>query len=220
MSSDDPARPQADADEPGAGEGEAGPPAGEAPTAQIPATSVPLRRCPECSSESRTAGEFCPHCGARFDRGRGISGARPARLITLALVGILVAAGAVLAFLAIQHADERAGAERHGTQLRAQREAAARRENIARRRQLVRQLALSVATKAAKGIARGVMEGPIRRTVCTPLGATNPNDLTQHTGRFECIAISKDNPDGSYEGYRFSARVNYDSASYRSRLEG
>src|SRR3954447_7295608 len=137
MSSEDPDRPQ-NADELDARLGEARPPAGEAPTAQISATSVPLRRCPRCFTESTTAREFCPHCGARFDRGRGISGARPARLITLALVGILVAAGAVVALLAVRHADERAGAERHGTQLRAQREAAARRGNIARRRQLVR----------------------------------------------------------------------------------
>jgi hypothetical protein len=84
----------------------------------------------------------------------------------------------------------------------------------------VRTLEQSVAKKAATGVARGVMVGPIRRTVCTPLGTTNPSDLTQHTGSFECIVVTKDNPDGSYAGYRFIATANYDSSTYTSRLVG
>jgi hypothetical protein len=196
------------------------PPAGDAPTAQIPTASVPLRRCPRCSAESRTADEVCPHCGARFVGRRRIRAARPTRVIALVLVGLLVAAGAVAAFLAIQRANQRAAAEKRQTQVRAQRQAAARREKIARRRQLVRKLELSVAKKAATDVASGVMAGPVRRTVCTPLGATNPNDPTQHTGSFECIAVTKDNPNGSYEGYRFSAIVSYDAGSYTSRLAG
>jgi hypothetical protein len=141
---------------------------------------------------------------------------RPAKLIALALVGLLVAAGAVVAFLRIRHANERAAADRHRTQMRAEREG----KTIARRRQTVSELELSVAKKAARGVARGVMDGPIKRTVCTPLGSTNPNDLTQHSGNFECFAVTKDKADGSYEGYGFSATVNYDSGSYTSRLGG
>jgi len=144
----------------------------------------------------------------------------PAKLIALALVGLLVAAGAVAAFVGIRQANDRAAAERRQTQVRAERQAATRRKTIARRRQLVRGLEMSVAKKAAMGVARGVMTGPIKRTLCTPLGAANPDDLTQHTGSFECIAVIQDNPDGSYEGYRFSATVNYDSDSYTSRLRG
>jgi hypothetical protein len=197
------------------------PPADQAPTAQIPATSAPLRLCPRCSTESRTAGEFCPQCGARFAQpGLIPAAARPARLIALTLVGLLVAAGAVAAFLWIQHANHRAAAQRHQTQVRAQQQAAARSQQLARRRQILGQLERSVAAKAGRDVAQGLIVGPITRTVCTPRGGANPADLTQRTGSFECIAVNKDNPDGSYEGYRFIATVNYDSGRYKSRLTG
>jgi hypothetical protein len=126
-------RPKAGEPDAGQGEGqhpdsESGRPAtaAEAPTAQIPVTSVPLRRCRRCSTESRTVEEFCPNCGARFDGGERTRAARLARVIALALVGLTLAAGAVAAFRTIRHANQRAAAERHRSQVRAKRQAAAR----------------------------------------------------------------------------------------------
>ncbi len=52
------------------------------------------------------------------------------------------------------------------------------------------------------------LTGPILSASCTPLGGGSADDLTSLTGTFECIAVNKENVDGTSSGYRFSATIN------------
>lgn len=78
----------------------------------------------------------------------------------------------------------------------------------------------SVLKDAKSRVGKGVLDGPITRASCTPLGGGSTDDLTAITGTFECIAVNKTEADGSESDYRFSATVNWNEASYSWHLGG
>ncbi len=63
---------------------------------------VPVRVCRHCSTQSQTSGEFCPHCGGRFSKRRGLGrlGLRTRRARFAALACASVAAVVVAVLLA------------------------------------------------------------------------------------------------------------------------
>lgn len=201
----------------------------------IPPTGdeLPIRVCPKCSTQSKAAGEHCPHCGAAFVRGRRKLGKRGRRL-ALALFVLLLAAGGATAYIvkhdhdqqvkkdrARAHAREVALAARHRKAAEAARlKAAEHRLKVSVRKPLIADLQRSVTKDATKDAADGVFTGPILRTSCEPSGGGSIDDLTQHSGNYSCLAITKDNGDGTSSGYRFSATVNYDKFSYTWHLGG
>jgi uncharacterized paraquat-inducible protein A len=67
---------------------------------ETPKDDVPVRVCRKCSTQSQTAGEFCPHCGARYSRK---SRSRRARVLTWAMPLVLVIAVAATAVALIVH---------------------------------------------------------------------------------------------------------------------
>jgi hypothetical protein len=76
-----------------------------------------------------------------------------------------------------------------------------------------------VTKDAKKDVADGVLDGPILRTECTPVGGGNSDPLAAHTGNWSCLAVTKDDlSSGTSEGYAFSATVNYDDGSYTWHL--
>lgn len=89
-----------------------------------------------------------------------------------------------------------------------------------KRTAIVTALEESVLKDAKARVDKGVLDGPITRASCTPLGGGSTDDLTAITGTFECIAVNKTEADGSESGYRFSATVNWNEASYSWHLGG
>jgi hypothetical protein len=73
----------------------------------------------------------------------------------------------------------------------------------------ITQLEASILTDAKERVTSQTLTGPILSASCTPLGGGSSDDLTSVTGTFECIAVNKKNTDGSTEGYRFSATINW-----------
>lgn len=195
----------------------------------------PLTRvCRKCSTQTTGSGEFCPSCGTRFDRRKRL-GRRGKRALA-AVLALLVAGGVTTGALVKHHnddvarkeriAEQRAVAAREAAREAAQRAAAARRAKeeaahrveVLLRKSLVRSLQRSVTKDAIKDVDAGLLDGPILRSECTPVGGGNVDDTAQHTGRFECMAVNAINDDGTISGYRFSATVNYDDNSYTWHL--
>jgi hypothetical protein len=205
---------------------------GTAPAAAAePTGQAPVKVCPNCAVQERTTGEFCPHCGAPYHRKpRGLKRlSKRAKIIVGAVILVLLlAGGATAAVLKVQH-DNDAKAEKNreeaAARQRAQQAAQAERERkadeqvqVALRRNIVKELQKAV-TKDARGqVNDGLLDGPIKRTSCDPVGGGNVDDLTARTGKFECIAVNKENGDGTAEGYRFSATINYEELSYSWHL--
>jgi hypothetical protein len=195
----------------------------------------PIRVCPKCSTQSQTAGEYCPHCGARYVRGRkGLS--RRAKRVLLAALLLAVLGGAAGGYavkhhhdqqVAVRHRREQAAAREVARQ-RALAEAAARAAAEARRAKrqfersvrhsVVASLRASITKDARKDVSDGVLTGPILRTACTPVGGGNVDNLAAHTGNFSCLAVYKDNADGTSSGWSFAATVNYDDGTYTWHL--
>lgn len=197
----------------------------------------PTKVCPKCSVQTQTAGSFCPHCGASY-AGRRKFPKFSKRVILSAVVVLIIAIAGVAIALSIQHNNqvnsEKAAAaaaadaqkEREAQEARASAAAsasvAAKEEADSaerlKRTAIVTALEESVLKDAKSRVDKGVLDGPITRASCTPLGGGSTDDLTAITGTFECIAVNKTEADGSESGYRFSATVNWNEASYSWHL--
>jgi hypothetical protein len=60
----------------------------------------------------------------------------------------------------------------------------------------------------------GIIHGPIIDVSCSPVGGGSTDDLTEQTTVFECFAANKDNGDGTMNGYKYNATMNWSSGSY------
>jgi type II secretory pathway pseudopilin PulG len=192
-----------------------------------------VRVCPKCSAQELTTGDHCPQCGAAYIRRKGrIRGAsRRAKTIVGVVVGLLLIGGAATwVLLKVQH-DNDVAAQHKQKQQQAQQQAAAQataqqaidranQEKRTLRAGIVTSLQDSVTRDAKKSVDQGVLTGPILSTSCTAVGGGSTDDLTAHTGNFSCIAVNKQNSDGTSEGYRYSGTVNYEDGSYTWHLGG
>jgi hypothetical protein len=69
--------------------------------------------------------------------------------------------------------------------------------------------------KMAEGHANdGVINGPIVKVTCSPVGGGSTDDLTDSTTVFECFVANKDNGDGTMSGYTYNATMNWSTGSY------
>jgi hypothetical protein len=198
--------------------------------------------CPKCSTQTQTAGEYCPHCGASYlrDRRRRKPSRRTARIVVFSVLALALVGGG--AAYAIKHSHDQKEATQHRAQLAAARRAADR-KRVAQaaaaqaaaaaaakkraelqlkkvlRRSLIKSLEDSVTNDAKKDVATGALSGPILRTQCTPVGGGNSDPLAAHTGNWTCMAVTKDDlATGTSEGYAFAATVNYEDSSYTWHL--
>lgn len=197
---------------------------------QEPQTKV----CRKCSVQTETVGNFCPACGTAY-----VAQSRFAKVnkrILLVVAAALIAVTAVVGItLYVQHTNqvnaEQAAAtsaeeaqknrEAEATRAAAAATAAKQTADTAKRTQrklIVTALEDSILKDAESRVSKGVLTGPITRASCTPLGGGSSDDLTAITGTFQCIAVNKTDPDGSSSGYRFSATVNWNEASYSWHL--
>ena len=201
-----------------------------------PANQLPLKVCPGCSVQSQTDGSFCPHCAASYV-GPGPR-SKFSKRIVIALVAALVVIGSAGGLaLKISHDNEvkaqlvaAAQAQKRAsdaTKAKADADAAAAKAQAdataaaaatkqaaddltrAERKASVTALEASILKDAKERVKSQTLTGPIFSASCTPLGGGSADDLTALTGTFECIAVNKKNADGSSEGYRFSATINW-----------
>jgi hypothetical protein len=189
---------------------------------------APVRVCPQCSAQAQTDGAFCPHCGASYIRKRRKTRltrrGRIARFVALAIV--LAGGGAAALVLKLDH-DQKAHAaavaaqqKRDDAQRRADQKAAADDLERSNRADLVKSLEKSVTKDAEKDVNDGVLTGPVLRSQCDPANGSNPDDLSITTADYSCLAVTSEKPDGTAEGYRFSATVNFDQLNYTWHLGG
>src|SRR3954447_849552 len=196
------------------------------------ADSTLVRVCPKCSVQERTTGDFCPHCGARYERRRRRLGKRTKIAIAVVLGACLLSGAGVGVALKIRHDDrvaahaaaekKRRAAEAQAQRQRQQEQAETARLERDSRDELVKSLQDSITKDAKKDVNNGLLDGPILRSSCSAAGdAGDPmSDLTVTSASYECLAVTKDNADLSSSGYRFSANVNFDDGSYTWHLGG
>ena len=193
----------------------------------VPAGSTVTKVCPSCSVQSETEGAFCPSCGSAYDRSRSRS-RRSLKLIGIVVAAVLILGGGATAVaLTVGHNNEvaaqqkaaaRATAAKEKADAAASAQQAADDAKRALREAGVTEVETSITKDAQGRVAAGTLDGPITKTSCTPLGGGSTDDLTALTTTFTCIAINKENTDGTEEGYSFSATKNWDSGSYTWHL--
>jgi cell division protein FtsB len=190
----------------------------------------PVRVCPKCSTQSRTAGEFCPHCGASFVRGRRKMSRKAKRI--LAAIAVLVLAGAGTATAMKISSDKKAERERKA-QIAEEREEQERREEAAARaeeeereaqealddierdarKDLEKGLRKSIKEDAEEKVAEGLLDGPVLSVSCDPVGGGR-DDLTSRTGKYDCLAVTEISGSGTMRGYSYHGTINYKKFSW------
>jgi hypothetical protein len=81
------------------------------------------------------------------------------------------------------------------------------------REELERALRKAITKDARSSVRDGLLDGPILRTSCDPVGGGR-DDLTSRTGKYDCLAITETDADGTSRGYSFHATINYEEYSY------
>jgi hypothetical protein len=83
---------------------------------------------------------------------------------------------------------------------------------------MVPDIEAAITKMAKKDVNDGILDGPIYETQCDPVGGGSVGDLTVQTTKFECLVVNKKNSDGSSEGYKAHATMNWDSGEYQYGL--
>lgn len=198
------------------------------------ADQPPVKVCPRCSVQSQTDGSFCPHCAASYI-GPGPLSKISKRIVIVVVAALVVIGSAGGLALKISHDNEvtaqlvaAAQAQKRATdaaKAKADADAAAAATKQAaddqtrtERKATVTALEASILKDAKAMVKSQTLTGPILRASCTPLGGGSVDDLTALTGTLECIAVNKKNADGTEQGYRFSATINWNEGSYTWHL--
>jgi hypothetical protein len=205
------------------------------PQGEQPAeAAVPTRLCPHCSTQSQTAGEFCPHCGKSLVRRRRTLGRRGKLILAVIVVVVLGGGASTAVAMKVQHDDqakaerarkdgiaeqERQRRERQERQQREEEERQSALDDIEResRQELEKGLRKASTKHAREVVAGGLLDGPILKTVCDPVGGGR-DDLEAQTGKYECMAVRTENTDGTMRGYSYSGTINYDEFTYSWQL--
>jgi hypothetical protein len=199
------------------------------------------RVCSKCSTQATTTEDHCPNCGASYMRQRGLS-KRGKIALAASVIALLIIAG-VVALLARHSSDQHAAkvaaaksraaasssaaavARSEAAAAAASSSAEAASESAAadtlereRRKLIVEDMQASMTKDARKDVSDGVLDGPIKKTECTPVGGGSNDLLEDTTGQFSCIAVNKISSDGTESGYQFTAVVNWTTTQYSWHL--
>lgn len=187
----------------------------------------PVRICPRCSTQSRTAGEYCPHCGAAFTRSAGAS--TPLKVSLVAVTALLALAGATAGFLIYKSGVEDEKAERielaedyQAEQERARAEEAKLALEEAEaddRESTLREIEREITKDMRKRSQEeySIVDGPILGTQCTPEGGEEIADIEDSSVSLDCLAYNKQSGT-RLSGTSVSSTVNFDSGEYTWQL--
>lgn len=196
-------------------------------TSDEPANESPLRVCPKCSVQAQVDGDFCPRCGASYDRTRGRRLGKRSALIGGLILLLILGAGTGL-ILKDRHdqqlkedraaalAEEQAEAEQAELDARAEADETEREQ----RRDMIVELEKFIRKDARDNVRQGILDGPILSASCTATGGGSTDDLTARTGTFECIAVTKENKDSTMSGYGYTGTLDWDTGSATWQLDG
>lgn len=187
----------------------------------------PLRVCPKCSVQAQVEGDFCPRCGAPYDRTRRRRLGKRSALVGGVILLLMLGAGTGLVLKdrhdqqlkedrATALAEEQAEAEQ--AELDAQAEADET-EREYRREQIV-ELEKLIKKDARTNVRQGILDGPILSASCTATGGGSTDDLTARTGTFDCIAVTKKHKDGTESGYGYQGTLDWDTGTATWQLDG
>jgi hypothetical protein len=202
---------------------------------------APVRVCPNCSAQSQTFSDTCPHCRASFIRSRRkraqrrIGGwSKRKKVAALVPIAVLVGAGvAVGVIVKVNH--DNAVAQRHQEEQQ-QREQAQREkahdekvaveeleteeelERIEAKygRESVNELEEAI-TDDANGEAEEGFSEYVSETSCEAEGGRI--DTSRAAQNFSCLAVTNEEG-GIQEGYRYTAAINYAKGNLSWRLGG
>lgn len=175
----------------------------------------PVRICRKCSVRSDTDGEFCSNCGTPYIR-KSRKPSRKVAIVTLAAVLLLAGAATGIAVKRTNDASARdrttaaaeQAAEREAKRL-ADLQVATDEAERKSRSALVKELEKNVSKYAKKLVKEDLLDGPIKYASCTATGGGSTDDLTSLTGTFECLAVNKENDDGTSSGYAFAGTTEW-----------
>jgi hypothetical protein len=176
-------------------------------------TGASKRLCPHCSAISETEGDFCPRCGGSLLRASRRLSRRTATALGAALLALVIAGGA--SALIVKH--NRDASHRRAAAAQTAAAAAKRAETavqITARHASEREMQASITKWARKLAAGGSLDGPILRTSCQPVGGGSEN-LAEITVKYDCLAVDKDNADGSSSGYAVHATMDFSTGQYQ-----
>lgn len=199
-----------------------------------PESPVPTRLCPHCSTQSQTAGDFCPHCGKSLVRRRRSLGKRAKLVLGLVALLLLAGGGSTAVAMKVHHdstvkaehqrqqriADaKRAERDRRERERRAEEDRQNALDQIERdsRRDLEKGLRKAITKHARDLVSKGLLDGPILRSECDPVGGGR-DDLEAHTGKYDCMAVHTEASDGTMRGYTYTGTINYDTFTYSWKL--
>lgn len=201
----------------------------------------PVRVCPNCSAQSQTFDDICPHCGASFIRSRrqrakkrvkGLS-KRQKIVIGGVILGLLVGAITAGAIAKVNHDNRVAQEHREEQEERelAQQEKAEEEKLVEEEletseelerieakygRESVKELEAAITADANGEAEEGISEY-VSETSCEAEGGKVDTSLAAQN--FSCLAITSEEG-GLQEGYRYTATINYAKGSFSWRLGG
>lgn len=201
----------------------------------------PIRVCPNCSAQSKTDSDTCPHCGSSFIRSRRLRakkrfGAMSKRTKIIAagiLIGLLLGGATAGVIAKINHDNQVAKEEREAEEARelAQEEREDEEQEEAEEleaeekleeleadlgREMIGELEEAITDDANEDADEGFGEY-VSETSCEAEGGrVEPKRPAQN---FDCLAVT-DEEGGYQEGYRYSGTINYQKGEYRWRLGG
>lgn len=178
-----------------------------------------VRVCRKCSTQSENSGDFCPNCGKSYTR-KSLS--KRTKIITGVATAVVVFGGGGTATVVavVNHNHHVKAAKAAAAQEAAAQEAqdASDEQERADREATVKEMEETITKDAQKEVSKGLLTGPIKYTSCDPLGGGSTDDLTAITTTFTCIAVNKENDDGTVSGYSYSATMNWTEGTYSWQL--
>ena len=205
------------------------------------AKQPPIRVCPNCSAQSQTFDDTCPHCGASFIRSRRLrakkrlKGFSKRRKIVIGgvILGLLVG-GVTAGVIAKVHHDNQVAQQHKEEQeeLELAQEEKAEEEQLVEKeveteedierleskvaRESVNELETAI-TNDANGEAEEGISEYVSETSCEAEGGKVDVSLTAQN--FSCLAVTNEEG-GIQEGYRYSGTINYAKGSFTWRFGG
>jgi hypothetical protein len=201
----------------------------------------PIRVCPNCSAQSQTSEDTCPHCGGSFIRGRKLrakkrfKGFSKRRKIVIGgvILGLLVGGITAGVIAKVNHDNKVAKEQKEEEEAReeAQEEKAEEEELVEEELESEEELEQIQAkygkesvgeledaiTDDANGEAEEGISDYVSETSCEAEGGRI--DTTLAAQNFSCLAVT-DEENGLQEGYRYSGTINYVKGDLSWRLGG